>query len=128
MSAETLTATAHGPLTLPGGLAARQVRYFRAQVEDWYDVCTQLSDWEDRFLVDHPSPDRLAEHARQLEELAGVGQWFSLAAQSPDFPDRGVAQLLAMTLQDLSDRRALWHGTMTDTRRAGILRATFHEP
>ena len=33
-----------------------------------------------------------------------------------------------MTLQDLKDARALWHGNMTRERRQEILRAVFNEP
>ena len=112
---------------LSGGLAARLLRYFKAQVEDWYDVCRSLSDWEDRHLAENPTPERLTEHARLLNELERVGRWLLLAAQSPDFPDRGTAELIAMTLQDLKDRRSLWHGQMSEGRRAEILQAIFHE-
>ena len=70
----------------------------------------------------------LAEHARLLDELEQVGRWLGLATQSPDFPDRGTAELVAMTLQDLKDARALWHGSMTSERREEILRAVFNEP
>ncbi|MCI0628225.1 MAG: hypothetical protein L0387_42335 [Acidobacteria bacterium] len=109
------------------GLAARLLRYFKAQVEDWYDVCRHVSDWEDRHLADNPTPARLTEHGHLLEELERVGRWLSLAAQSPDFPDRATAELIAMTLQDLKDRRSLWHGQMSEGRRAEILQAAFHE-
>ncbi len=104
------------PADLADGLARRLVRYFKAQVEDWYDVCRQLSSWEDRHLVDQPSQQRLAEHARLLEELEQVGRWLATSTQSPDFPDRSTAALVAMTIQDLKDRRALWHGQMPRER------------
>ena len=109
------------------GLVTRLVRYFKAQVDDWYDVCRQLSVWEERYLIDDPRQDRLAEHARQLDELEQVGHWFELATQSSDFPDRSISELVAMTLQDLRDRRALWHGTMTSEQRESLLRDIFHE-
>src|SRR5687767_13960252 len=54
MSADSSTASVAEPVDLSGGLAARLLRYFKAQVEDWYDVCRHLSDWEDRNLVDTP--------------------------------------------------------------------------
>src|SRR5437867_11270570 len=87
------------PSDLGSGLVTRLVRYFKAQVEDWYDVCRQLSAWEERNLIDEPRPDRLAEHARQLDELEQVGRWLEVATQTPDFPDRAIAELVAMTLQ-----------------------------
>src|SRR6266852_1766633 len=83
---------------LGAALARRHVRYFKAQVEDWYDVCRHLSDWEDQHLVDQPAAERLAEHARMLDELERVGHWMALVTQSPDFPDDATAGLVAMTL------------------------------
>jgi hypothetical protein len=109
------------------GLVTRLVRYFKAQVEDWYDVCRQLSAWEERYLIDGPRPECLAEHARQLDELEQVGRWLEVATQTPDFPDKVTAELVAMTLQDLKDRRSLWHGTMTSPEREALLRDIFHE-
>ena len=113
---------------LGAALARRHVRYFKAQVEDWYDVCRHLSDWEDRHLVDAPAPEHLVEHGRLLDELEQVGRWLALATQSPDFPDRSTAELVAMTLRDLKDARALWHGSMTKERRKEILRAVLNDP
>ena len=113
---------------LGAALARRHVRYFKAQVEDWYDVCRHLSDCEDHFLLDQPAPQRLAEHARLLDELERVGRWMASVTSSPDFPDRGTAELVILTLRDLKDWRALWHGDMTDERREEILRTVFNEP
>jgi hypothetical protein len=90
-------------------------------------VCRQLSAWEDRRLIDDPTPERLAEHTRLLDELEHVGRWLSRATQSPDFPDRPTAELVAMTMQDLNDRRALWHGPMKREQREAVLREVFHE-
>ena len=113
---------------LAGGISSRALRLLRAQVEDWHDVCRRLSNWEDQHLLDHPSPERLAEHARLLDELERVGTWLSLATGTSDFPDHPTAELVAMTLQDLKDARALWHGNMARDRRQEILRAVFNEP
>jgi hypothetical protein len=53
-----------------------------------------------------------------LNELEQTGGWLLRAAQSPDFPDRTTTELVVITLQDLKDRRALWHGTLTSEQRA----------
>ena len=108
-----------------GNLGRRLARYFKAQVEDWYDVCRRLTDWD---LVDGSTPERLAEHERLLDELEGVGRWLARATQSPDFPDRATAELVVLTLQDLKDRRALWHGPMSGEAREEFLKTIFHEP
>jgi hypothetical protein len=79
-------------------------------------------------LDDPTSRERLAEHARLLDELEHVGQWLLSAAQSKDFPDRSTGELVEMTLRDLKDRRAMWHGPgMSGQRRAEILKACFNE-
>ena len=124
----TTTARAVESVDLAGGISRRALRLLRAQVEDWHDVCRRLGDWEDHHLLDHPGPERLAEHARLLDELERVGTWLSLATGTSDFPDRPTVELVAMTLQDLKDARALWHGNMTRGRRQEILRAVFNEP
>lgn len=128
MPANDLTLSSAEPTDLGSGLVTRLVRYFKAQVEDWYDVCRHLSAWEERYLLDQPTPERLAEHARLLDELEHVGRWLARATQSPDFPDRATAELVAMTVQDLKDRRSLWHGSMKQEQREAMLRDIFHEP
>ena len=69
MAVDSLSASPAGPAEVAGNLAQRLLRYFKAQVEDWCDACRQLTTWEDRNLVDQPTPDRLAEHAKLLDEL-----------------------------------------------------------
>ena len=69
----------------------------------------------------------LSEHARLLDELEQVGHWLARATQNADFPDRATAELVALTLQDLKDARALWHGSMSKEQRQEILRAVFNE-
>ena len=128
MADATLPVPTAGPQDMAGGLARRLARYFKAQVEDWYDVCRRLTDWEDLHLVDGATPERLAEHDRLLDELEGVGRWLAGATQGPDFPDRATAGLVTMTLQDLKDRRALWHGPMSEEAREEFLKTVFHEP
>jgi hypothetical protein len=124
----TLTPPPAEPADWSGGISKRVLRLVKVQVEDWYDVCRHLSDWEDEHLLDQPNPERLAEHARLLDELERVGTWMSLVTGSPDFPDQGTSNLVAMTLQDLKDARALWHGNMPKERCQEILGAVFNEP
>jgi hypothetical protein len=57
MPANAPTSSTTDPTDLGRGLVTRLVRYFKAQVEDWYDVCRQLSTWEERHLVDQPTPE-----------------------------------------------------------------------
>ena len=127
MAANVLMPSPSEPLDVVGGLSQRFLRSFNAQVEDWYDVCRRLSLWEERRLVDEPTPEDFKEHAQILEELERTGRWLALVAQNSDFPDRATAELVAMTLKDLTDRRALWHGTMTPEQREKVLRGIFDE-
>ncbi len=127
MPANAVAVLTPEPADLGGGVTTRLVRYFRAQVEDWYDVCRRLSAWEERHLLEAPAPQQQADHARLLDELEHVGRWLARATQSPDFPDRATADLVAMTVQDIKDRRALWHGPMSREQRESVLRDIFHE-
>ncbi len=127
MAADVVNPSFAESADLAGGFSKRVLRSFKAQMEDCYDVCRRLSAWEERHLLDQPTAEQLAEHERLLDELEQVGRWMSVVAQSRDFPDRATADLVAMTLQDLKDRRALWHGNVSKARRKEILRAVFHE-
>ncbi|HWF20045.1 MAG TPA: hypothetical protein VG754_12300 [Verrucomicrobiae bacterium] len=127
MSTAALTTPMDEPVDLAGGVSKRIMRIFRAQVEDWCDVCRQVSGWEERHFIDALTPEKFKEHAHILDELESVGRWLSLATQSEDFPDRSTADLVSMTLQDLKDRRALWHGKLKPQEREKILRDIFNE-
>jgi len=128
MTTETPVAAIAGQPASSRRFAARAARHLKAQVEDWYDECRALTDWEDDNLVDDPTPERLAEHARMLDELERVGRWLASATQSADFPDRSTAELVVLTLRCLADRRAMWHGrSLTEQQRGEILKACFNE-
>ena len=129
MIASNSIAPADEAADLSFGLASRHVRYFRAQVEDWYEVCRLLTDWEDRYLLDDPiAPERLAEHARLLDEFERIGRWLLSTAQNKEFPDRATTELIELTLGDLKDRRSMWHArTLAYEQRAEILKACFNE-
>jgi len=116
----------HEPFS--GGLARSVLRHLRAQVEDWYDGCRSLTEWEDSNLLDDPPAERKAKHAAMLLELERIGHWFFLATQSSDFPDAQLAELVKLTLQDLHDRRAMWHGKKMSAEDADkVIAACFPE-
>jgi len=128
MTTDALTALPGESADLAGALTKRLARYFKVQVEDWCDVCRRSVAFEDLQLADRLSPDALDEHARLLDELERVGRFLAQAMQTASFSDRATAELVAMTLQDLKDRRALWHGKLKPQQRDEILRAVFNEP
>jgi hypothetical protein len=127
MATDALTASLGESADLAGALTQRLARYFKVQVEDWCDVCLRSVALEDRHFTEKPAPDVLAEHARLLDELERVGKFLAQAMQTAGFSDRATAELVAMTLQDLKDRRALWHGKLNPQQREEILRAVFNE-
>lgn len=115
------------PSDLTDGLSQRLTRNFRVQVEDWCDVCRRSVAWEECHLSGKPSLELLANHARLLAELERVGNFLLQAMQAAYLSDRATAELIAMTLQDLKDRRALWHGELKPQQREAILREVFNE-
>jgi len=127
MSVVAVTPPLAGPAEAPSGVAARILRQFRVQVEDWYDACRDLSNWEAEHLLDNLTAEHRAEHARLLDELERVGRWLLLLTQGESFPDKATADLVSMTLQDLRDRRALWHGDMPREQASQIVREVFGE-
>lgn len=123
----TSTEAASHPAQPASDISKRVLRLLKAQVEDWYDQCRRLPEWEDEHLLEEPGPELLAQHARMLDELERVGNWLGRLTASGGFPDQATANLVAMTLRDLKDARALWHGAMTKERRGEILRTVFNE-
>lgn len=109
------------------GLQHRLLRQFKVQVADWQDTCRELGSWEDGHLVESRSPERLAEHAAMLNELERVGGWLAAAAHQPGFDDPETAEQIQLTLQDLRDSRAMWHGQVPEARQREILRDCFNE-
>lgn len=63
-----------------------------------------------------------------LDELERVGQWLALASGQQGFADAATIEQIRLTLQDLRDSRALWHGQTSESRRRELLRDCFHEP
>ena len=96
-------------------------------MEDWYDVCRRSVTLEDCHFSDELSPDALTEHARLLDELERTGAFFQQAMQTSGFADQAIANLVSATLQDIRDRRALWHGKLKPQQRKEILHAVFNE-
>jgi len=127
MVSDSVTDGLAEPAQALGAVSRRLRRSFRTQVEDWSDVCRNLTDWENRELIDTPTQERLVEHAGILDQLEKVGQWLNRSTQSADIHDPAIVQLLTATLQDLKDRRALWHGSLNSQQREEILRDLFHE-
>jgi hypothetical protein len=127
MATDALTASLGESADLAGALTQRLARYFKVHLEDWCDVCRRSVALEDRHFADQLAPDALAEHARLLDELERTGNFFQQAIQTSGFADQGMMELVTMTLQDLKDRRALWHGKLKPEQRKEILDAIFHE-
>jgi hypothetical protein len=127
MATDTLVASFAEPAELAGSLSRRIALYFKVHVEDWCDVCRCSVAWEDHHFADNLSPEALAGHGALLDELERTGRFFQQAMETANFSDQATADLVAMTLQDLKDRRALWHGRLKSPQRAAILRDVFHE-
>ncbi len=111
-----------------GSLQHRLVRQFKVQVADWQDTCRELATWEDQHLIESQSADRLFEHAAMLDELERVGRWLLATADEPGFEVSATTEQIQLTLQDLRDSRAMWHGRVSETRKQEIRRDCFHEP
>jgi len=110
------------------GLTDRMVRQLKVAGEDWFDGCRRLSEFEERYLADEPlNEEALARHAKALNTLELVGRLLSLTVEDALFPDRQFADRVAVTMRDLKDRRAMWHGDMSSAQREQLLREVFDE-
>jgi hypothetical protein len=127
MSAAARTLDFTPASSLVGNLQDRLARQFRVQVADWRDTCRNLSDWEDRNLIESATPERLSEHRAMVDELLRVGEWIAATADQPGFEDRETMEQITMTLQDLRDSRSMWQGQIPESRRKEILRDCLNE-
>jgi hypothetical protein len=121
------TASFAASVDLAGALTQRLSRYFKVHIEDWCDVCRRSVAVEDQFFADDISPGALDEHGRLLDELERTGRFFQQSMKLSGFADQAMIELVDMTLQDLHDRRALWHGQLDSGVRKEILQAVFNE-
>ena len=77
--------------------------------EEWSASVSTLSRWEDDNLIENPTPELLAEHRTALDRLLAFGNALSLATESPQFPDRRIAEMVAATRVVLRDKARMWH-------------------
>lgn len=111
-----------------GHIQNRLLRDFSAAVEEWADCLRLVTEWEDEHLLDdEPAPALLAAHKATLERMLAFGQFISLAAAHPDFPEKVMAEIVASTMQSVRDKLAMWHGTMTRTEADALLQQVFGE-
>src|SRR5439155_14103495 len=110
-----------------GNLQSRLARQFKLQAADWQDTCRALADWEDTHLVESATAEQLGEHAAILDQLERVGHWLEKAGAEAGFVDAGTAEQVQLTIQDLRDSRAMWHGNASSARRKEILRDCFND-
>ena len=120
-------------LTMPmvpdflGHLESHFHRELAAVIHDWSRCVNLLAQWEDEHLLDAPTPESLARHKQTIERLLRFGRFLALATEQSDFPDKPLAEIVAATQSCLRDKLPLWHGTMSEDRRAEILKTCFNE-
>jgi hypothetical protein len=108
-----------------GGFEARMLRNFRAAVEDWDEVCSELGAWESKHLACNGSSDLKEQHRRWVTELLSWGRIVQRAVQQPEFPDQILAARVDARVRHLEDKLALWHREMTSAEAERILQTAF---
>lgn len=125
------TGMAADSLTVPlatnvvGHLEKRLVSSLETLVEEWSESASALSFWEDEHLLEAPGADLLARHKTTIEHLIRIGKLLSIVAIEPDFPNRGLHQVIASTLRMLQDKLRMWHGGLSHEQREKIVNACF---
>jgi hypothetical protein len=108
-------------------MEAHILQEFAAGVAAWGRSVTALSQWEHEHLLDDPTPEILAAHRRTVERLIRFGRFLALTTEHQDFPEAALKANVTATLQTLSDKIPLWHGTMAKGEADAILKAAFPE-
>ena len=86
--------------------------------EEWSGFVSTLALWEDDHLLDHPTPELLADHRQTVHRLLAFGRSLSLVTEDPDFIDRRTAESVAATRLVLEDKLRLWHAPRMDRAEA----------
>jgi len=85
-------------IPMPDSLGRFEKRFLgqlTATFEEWSRCRQDLSQWEQENLyVENPSPERLADHKKQVERLIFFGQLFAFVTSHPEFPDTELAEMV----------------------------------
>jgi hypothetical protein len=127
MATDVPTASFAASVDMAGAFNQRLARYFKVHIQDWCDVCRRSVAVEDQLFGDAILPNALKEHGQLLDELERTGLFFQQSTRLSGFADQAMSDMVGMTLQDLQDRRALWHGKLDPKTRKEILHSVFNE-
>ena len=109
-------------------LEKRIVGELRDSVFVWSESVRALAEWEDDYLLDHPSPEMLEQHRRIIERQIALGKFIALATEHPNFADKKTREQIAATMSILQDKIPLWHSAMSAEDGERILTEVFPEP
>jgi hypothetical protein len=111
---------------LLSGLEKRLTAELIQEAHQWAYGPNALSRWEDEHLLENPTPELLAEHAKTAQQLLRFGRWLSVATSHPDFPDRETAAMVEATIWTLEQMHNHWHRPrMSKERSDEILARAF---
>jgi len=128
------TAALTGPLAVPldsdllfQSLVERL--QFSNAAEEWSRCINILNRWEEEhLLVDHPAPEKLAQHKKIVERLMFFGQPCAFISSHPEFDDSDTAGMVFATQQILRDKLRMFHNPISQEEADRILQEVFPEP
>src|SRR5258708_39047062 len=92
-------------------------------INAWGQSVSALSAWEEQHLLDSPDAGALTAHIEMVQRLTRFGRFLALATEHPDFPEGGLKENVAATLQTLEDKIPLWHGAKSKEKAEELLKA-----
>jgi hypothetical protein len=103
---------------------------FAQAAENWSRCVSDLSRWEDDYLLDEtPAVGKLTQHKKILERLIFFGQFCALISSHPDFDDTPTAEMIEATQTVLRHKLRMWHGRRMSKQQSDlILKEVFPEP
>lgn len=81
-----------------------------SQIHEWSAERKRLVEWEDAYLLENPTAEKLAEHKERLNKLGVYGQVFLFTTSRPDFPRPDLAEQAQAIQFILRDSYRLFHG------------------
>lgn len=108
-----------------GGLEKRLLASFAAAAEEWSELASALTDWEDEHLLDDPAPEMLNRHKATNLQLINLGKILSAASSHPEFSNPRLSRMISATQQMLQDKLIMWHTELPEENREQIIRSCF---
>jgi hypothetical protein len=97
-------------------------------VRQWCEICDEFKETTRKTMLDRqPSASELEQHRAGMKMLLRITRMMHAEVADPDFPDRSLANEVAIRLRQMEDLWEIIHAPMPDQEADKLLREVFPE-